>query len=174
MSPENRPSSGRLAHGELRVLLLRALEQEPQHGYDLMRHLGEQVGGGYRPSPGAIYPRLSLLASEGLVEKARSGRQIVYTLTSHGRAALRLSPAAERRTKTEEDLVSACTVRDALHGFTQAVEAMLDQRSREAGTLRSSVAREMNRELARAERVITTLLTAAPATPGAPRGESSQ
>jgi len=47
---------------ELRLLLLKLIEPAPSHGYDLIRAIEEMSGGAYVPSPGVIYPTLTLLA----------------------------------------------------------------------------------------------------------------
>src|ERR1700753_3981467 len=54
-------------HGRLRLYLLRLLDEEPRHGYEVIRMLRDQFMGVYAPSPGTIYPRLARLEEEGLV-----------------------------------------------------------------------------------------------------------
>jgi DNA-binding PadR family transcriptional regulator len=76
------------AHGQLRLYLLHLLEAGPRHGYELITALSERFGGTYRPSAGTVYPRLSRLEEEGLVERTVSGRKTTYTLTERGRAEL--------------------------------------------------------------------------------------
>jgi DNA-binding PadR family transcriptional regulator len=92
------PGRGRrmFGPGDLRIVLLALIEQEePRHGYDLIKAIEALFGGGYAPSPGVVYPTLSLLADEGLlagVEDA-SGKR-VFTLTAEGRAWLDENRAA--------------------------------------------------------------------------------
>ena len=50
--------------GEVRLALLSLLEQEPKHGYQLMKELEERSGGLYRASAGTIYPTLQLLEED--------------------------------------------------------------------------------------------------------------
>ena len=78
-----------LEHGDLRFVLLALLEEQPRHGYELIKALEERTGGAYRPSPGVIYPTLSLLEDEGFVRPAtgESARKL-YEVTEEGRAAL--------------------------------------------------------------------------------------
>ncbi len=73
-------------HGDLRLWLLKLLEEEPRHGYDIIAGLEEQFLGVYAPSPGTVYPRLQALEQEGLIEVVREeeGRK-VYGLTDTGR-----------------------------------------------------------------------------------------
>lgn len=45
------------AGGELRLLLLHLVAEQPRHGYDLIRAIGELAGGEYAPSPASSTPR---------------------------------------------------------------------------------------------------------------------
>ncbi len=74
------------SHGDLRLYLLRLLDESPRHGYDLMQALSDRTGGTYTPSAGTIYPRLAKLEEEGLVTKTVDGRKTVYAITDAGRA----------------------------------------------------------------------------------------
>ena len=56
--------------GELRLVLLRLISEEPRHGYDLIRAIEELTGGEYVPSPGIVYPTLTMLQDMGLIEEA--------------------------------------------------------------------------------------------------------
>ncbi|TXK18717.1 PadR family transcriptional regulator [Homoserinibacter sp. GY 40078] len=76
------------AHGHLRLYLLSLLDEQPQHGYELIQALGDRFGGTYVPSAGTIYPRLAKLQEEGLVTKESDGRRTVYAITDAGRAEL--------------------------------------------------------------------------------------
>jgi DNA-binding PadR family transcriptional regulator len=71
--------------GDLRLVLLALIEQEPRHGYDLIKAIETAFGGGYAPSPGVVYPTLSLLADEGLIAGVEdaSGKR-VFTVTEAG------------------------------------------------------------------------------------------
>jgi DNA-binding PadR family transcriptional regulator len=74
------------AHGDLRLYLLHLLAEQPRHGYELIQALSDRFGGTYVPSAGTIYPRLSKLEEEGLVERRSDGRKTIYSLTDAGRA----------------------------------------------------------------------------------------
>src|ERR1700754_2743671 len=52
-------------HGDLRFILLSMIAAKPAHGYDLIKALEERMGGGYSPSPGVIYPTLTMLEEQG-------------------------------------------------------------------------------------------------------------
>ncbi|WP_271077187.1 PadR family transcriptional regulator [Aurantiacibacter sp. MUD61] len=58
--------------GELRLVLLAMLAEEPRHGYELIKALEEMTGGAYSPSPGTIYPTLQMLSDEGMIEEQES------------------------------------------------------------------------------------------------------
>jgi DNA-binding PadR family transcriptional regulator len=75
--------------GELRLVLLKLIADEPRHGYDLIRAIEELTGGEYAPSPGVIYPTLTLLQDMGLVEEADAeGSRKAFAATGDGRAHL--------------------------------------------------------------------------------------
>ena len=59
--------------GELKLVLLKLIADQPRHGYDLIRAIEELTGGRYAPSPGVVYPTLTMLQDMGLVEEAEGG-----------------------------------------------------------------------------------------------------
>ena len=75
--------------GELRLVLLKLIADEPRHGYDLIRAIEELTGGEYAPSPGVIYPTLTLLQDMGHIEEAAGdGPRKRFQATDEGRAHL--------------------------------------------------------------------------------------
>jgi DNA-binding PadR family transcriptional regulator len=77
-----------LKSGELQLLLLALIEQGPRHGYALIEEIGQMTGGVYEPSPGVVYPTLTLLADMALIaEKPEDGRKL-YEITDAGKAHL--------------------------------------------------------------------------------------
>ena len=75
--------------GELRLVLLKLIADEPRHGYDLIRAIEELTGGEYAPSPGVIYPTLTLLQDMGLIEEAPGeGPRKSFQATDEGRTHL--------------------------------------------------------------------------------------
>ena len=70
--------------GVLRFLILQSLSEKPMHGYEIMKNLGEEFGGFYRPSAGAIYPTLEALEDEGYVIGEEKEGKKVYSVTSKG------------------------------------------------------------------------------------------
>jgi DNA-binding PadR family transcriptional regulator len=75
--------------GELRLVLLKLIADEPRHGYDLIRAIEELTGGEYAPSPGVVYPTLTLLQDMGLIEESPGdGPRKSFLATDEGRAHL--------------------------------------------------------------------------------------
>jgi DNA-binding PadR family transcriptional regulator len=75
--------------GELRLVILLLLEGEPRHGYDVIREIETRTGGAYAPSPGIVYPTLTLLEELGQVEVQPSeGAKKLYAITPSGSAHL--------------------------------------------------------------------------------------
>lgn len=81
------------AGGELRLLLLHLVAEQPRHGYDLIRAVGDLAGGEYAPSPGVVYPTLALLVDEGLIaEDVAEGPRKAFAVTEAGRSELTSRP----------------------------------------------------------------------------------
>ena len=75
--------------GELRLVLLKLLEDEPRHGYELIKAIEDLTGGSYAPSPGTLYPTLSLLEDEGAISPAKGDEtRKAYEVTAAGREEL--------------------------------------------------------------------------------------
>lgn len=75
--------------GELRLVLLKLIEETPRHGYDVIRAIEELTGGAYVPSPGVVYPTLTLLDEMGLIgEQAADGARKRFAVTPEGTAHL--------------------------------------------------------------------------------------
>ena len=75
--------------GELRLVLLKLIADQPRHGYDLIRAIEELTHGAYAPSPGVVYPTLTMLQDMGLIEEAKGeGARKAFQITPEGRAHL--------------------------------------------------------------------------------------
>jgi DNA-binding PadR family transcriptional regulator len=75
--------------GDLKLLLLALIADQPSHGYDLIRTIEARFGGNYAPSPGAIYPTLTLLEEQDLIAAAADGgTKKSYAATDKGREFL--------------------------------------------------------------------------------------
>ena len=81
---------GRMFDGsELRLLTLKLIADEPRHGYDVIRAIETMTGGAYAPSPGVVYPTLTLLDEMGLIDEEKSeGAKKRFAATDAGRAHL--------------------------------------------------------------------------------------
>lgn len=76
--------------GQLRLVILQLLSEKPSYGYEIIKAIEERLSGGYAPSPGVIYPTLTLLEEEGLAEVASTeGNKKRYAVTEAGRAHLK-------------------------------------------------------------------------------------
>ncbi len=84
-----------LGTGDLRFVLLHLIDQAPRHGHEIIRAIEEQSGGAYSPSPGIIYPTLTMLDELGHVTatQAEGGRKL-HTITPEGQAVLAANRAA--------------------------------------------------------------------------------
>ncbi len=88
----------RFDNDALRLVLLKLIESEPRHGYELIRAIDELTGGQYAPSPGVVYPTLSLLDEMGLIAAVDSdGARKRFEITADGTAHL-----AEKAPEVEE------------------------------------------------------------------------
>jgi DNA-binding PadR family transcriptional regulator len=81
-------------YGELRVLALAMIAEQPQHGYELMKAVEERMGGSYSPSPGVIYPTLAWLEDMGYVGSQEDAGRKRYRITTEGEAFLSANRAA--------------------------------------------------------------------------------
>ena len=74
---------------ELRLVLLKLLADQPRHGYELIKAIEELTGGDYAPSPGIIYPSLTMLDDMGLIaEQKGPDAKKIFEATDEGRAHL--------------------------------------------------------------------------------------
>jgi DNA-binding PadR family transcriptional regulator len=86
----HRGGSGRFfEQGDLRLVILGLIAEKPSHGYEIIKAIEERAGGAYSPSPGVIYPTLTLLEEQGLIRAAASeGAKRQYEITEEGTAFL--------------------------------------------------------------------------------------
>lgn len=110
--------------GELRSALLHVLAGTgPATGYTVMQNLAEHVGGGWRPSPGAIYPALLALEDAGLV----TGRD-----TDDGTRTYRLTTSGDRMCEERPDLLAALAERRPSAPGPSTLGDLLDDFARRA------------------------------------------
>ena len=77
-----------LAHGDLRLLALALIDEQPRHGYEIIKVLEDKTEGWYSPSPGVVYPTLTWLEEVGYVTAQADGAKRLYSITGEGRAHL--------------------------------------------------------------------------------------
>jgi DNA-binding PadR family transcriptional regulator len=124
----------------LRLVLLSLIAEQPRHGYDLIREIEERTGGQYAPSPGVIYPTLTMLQDMGLIaEEGAAGTRKVYAVTAEGTAHL-----AEKKAEVAALLARIAELADAQKGDRAPVRRAL--RNLHAA-LADKVARSDNDEL---------------------------
>jgi DNA-binding PadR family transcriptional regulator len=75
-------------HGDLRLVVLQLIAEKPRHGYEIIKAIEELVGGAYSPSPGVVYPTLTMLEELGHVTVAEQDGKKLHALTDAGRAFL--------------------------------------------------------------------------------------
>jgi len=82
--------AGRLfEQGDLKYVILRLLEEKPRHGYEIIKELEGRFGGSYAPSPGTVYPTLTMLEDMGYARVVpEEGGKKIYEITDEGRKHL--------------------------------------------------------------------------------------
>ena len=83
----------RLGAGDLQLLLLHMLNENPRHGYELIKELESRTNGYYAPSPGVIYPALTYLEEIGFTQVEAEGNKKLYRITETGGAFLKENQA---------------------------------------------------------------------------------
>jgi DNA-binding PadR family transcriptional regulator len=68
----------------VRSAILALLTEGPRHGYQIIQDIAERSGGQWRPSPGSVYPALSALQDEGLVDDEKVDGRRIFALTAAG------------------------------------------------------------------------------------------
>jgi DNA-binding PadR family transcriptional regulator len=141
-------------HGRLRLYLLRLLDEEPRHGYEVIRLLRDRFMGVYAPSPGTIYPRLARLEEEGLVTHDEENGRKVYRITEAGREELR--SRGDELDELEEELSASVSdiVREVREDVRDTVRSLREELTRAAREMRGAErdSRDQAREQARAAR----------------------
>lgn len=77
-----------LAHGDLKLLALALIAEQPRHGYEIIKLIEDKTAGWYSPSPGVVYPTLTFLEEAGFVTAEAEGARKRYAITEEGRAHL--------------------------------------------------------------------------------------
>jgi DNA-binding PadR family transcriptional regulator len=136
----------RARRGDIKYLILAVLEEGPRHGYDIITALEEKSNGRYRPSPGSVYPTLTLLEEGTFITGATNEGKRVFTITDAGRELLAKKPADASVADDEEgvDLRGSAmklgqavlqVARTGDDGAQQKVREILDGARREIYTI---------------------------------------
>lgn len=120
---------------ELQLIVLDLISAQSRHGYELIREIEAQSGGLYAPSPGMIYPTLSLLLEIGLIEEVEAeGARKSFAITEAGRTHLgeNEKPLAELRARLAaladaKDRVDPAPLRRAIGNLRQVLAAASDK-----------------------------------------------
>jgi DNA-binding PadR family transcriptional regulator len=103
--------------GDLRLLLLDLIQDKPRHGYELIKELEQKFGGGYAPSPGSVYPTLTLLEELGHVSAtSTSGTRRLFTITEDGKRFLEENAAAVESARARMEMAARAVSRDVPPG----------------------------------------------------------
>lgn len=116
-----RPNRNFFRSGELHLVILAVVGEAPRHGYEVMTQLQQLFGDAYRPSPGSVYPALSVLQDEGLVVAEENGDRRVFGLSASGRDAL----------EARRDLLASIEARTGVRLGPDGAEALVGQFSRQ-------------------------------------------
>jgi DNA-binding PadR family transcriptional regulator len=132
-------------HGDLRYVLLNLIAERPRHGYELIKAIEEQFGGMYSPSPGVIYPTLTLLEELGYLrpENAEGPRKL-YSITTEGSAFLAANrPLVDAILGRMAEISRAyaggppAEIRRALHNLEEALSIRLGKGPLDAAQVRA-------------------------------------
>lgn len=75
--------------GDLRFVILKLIADTPRHGYDIIKAIEDTFGGSYSPSPGVVYPTLTLLEDQGFATVTPGeGSKKLYSITAEGQSFL--------------------------------------------------------------------------------------
>jgi DNA-binding PadR family transcriptional regulator len=74
---------------DLRYLILHLISDTPRHGYEIIKLIESQSSGAHTPSPGIIYPTLTMLEEMGLAAVAVDGTRKLYAITEDGKRELK-------------------------------------------------------------------------------------
>ncbi|WP_430390495.1 PadR family transcriptional regulator [Dyella sp. 20L07] len=116
-------------HGDLKLILLSLIADQPRHGYELIRTIEEMFDGAYAPSPGAVYPTLTLLEEMGHASVTTGDGKKLYSITEEGKAFLAENKDAvdavmsrmEQTAKMFARAAAPMALREAMHNLKRAL-----------------------------------------------------
>jgi DNA-binding PadR family transcriptional regulator len=114
--------------GDLRYVILQQIAEKPSHGYEIIKSIQERLGGTYAPSPGVVYPMLTMLEEMGHATVVSEGARKLYTITEEGSKSLGENKAMVEaifarmdRTRTEQGSDRAPQIERAVENFRMAL-----------------------------------------------------
>jgi DNA-binding PadR family transcriptional regulator len=141
----------RARRGDIKFLILEVLAEGPRHGYDIITELENKSNGRYRPSPGSVYPTLTLLEEGGYITGDTADGKRVFTITERGRELLTKKPA-DAGTDDDDDGIdlrsSAMKLGAAVMQAARASDAASQQKVRD---ILDTARREIYKILAESE-----------------------
>jgi DNA-binding PadR family transcriptional regulator len=116
--------------GDLRLVILALIQEKPRHGYELIKELEMKFAGAYAPSPGSVYPTLTLLEELGHVSSATTeGTRRLFEITDEGRRYLSDNQAALDSAMARMEMAARAVSGDApprdLHHAMHTLKAAL-------------------------------------------------
>jgi DNA-binding PadR family transcriptional regulator len=148
-----------LDHGDLRYVLLQLIAEKPRHGYELIKAIEEKFGGMYSPSPGVVYPTLTLLEELGYLRaESAGGTKRLYSMTEEGAKFLTANKAvvdAIFDRMAEASRAYGCgpapEIRRAMHNLEAALSIRLGRGPLDTGQVRA-IAEALDRVAGEIER----------------------
>ena len=101
--------------GRMKLLVLHLIQQNPKHGYEIIKEISDLVGDGYTPSAGTIYPTLTSLEEMNCISLLDPERK-QYQVTEYGETYL----------KDQQEMLTALLeklrIRREIHNNDQLIE----------------------------------------------------
>ena len=140
--------------GDLKYVILRLLAEKPRHGYEIIKELEDRFGGAYAPSPGTVYPTLTMLEDLGYARAMpEEGGRKIYEITDEGRKHL------EEHSATVDDIFER--IAKFVEGFFDAPMADLKRAFGNLGRATFYVASRAPNDRERIARISEILMRAA-------------
>jgi DNA-binding PadR family transcriptional regulator len=138
---------GRAGRGDIRAAILTLLAEQPMHGYQIMRELSERSGGAWRISPGSVYPTLSQLEDEELVQAEQQGGKRVFSLTDAGKAEAAAAPSAPWQGVASDVPPAMLELRDLMNQVRAATRQVVHAGSEQQVAAAADLLKETRRRL---------------------------
>ena len=136
--------------GDLKYVILSLLDEKPRHGYEIIKELEERFGGTYSPSPGTVYPTLTMLEDLGYARATpEEGGKRIYEITPEGKAYL------EQNRNTVDDIFER--IADFGSSFFGEPMRQVHLAFKEVGRATYSAAPRFSRDADRLRRVVEIL-----------------